>query len=69
MGFYAEQLLPRVTDAALRGRPIEQLRRRATAGLAGVVLEVGSPPAPCPLSSSGWTAGHRAPASPAGRTG
>jgi SAM-dependent methyltransferase len=41
MGFYTDQLLPRITDVALRGAPIEQLRRRATEGLDGVVLEVG----------------------------
>jgi ubiquinone/menaquinone biosynthesis C-methylase UbiE len=41
VGFYAEQLLPRLTDLVLRGKPIEQLRQRAAAGLHGEVLEVG----------------------------
>ncbi len=41
MGFYADQVLPRLTDLALRGKPIEQLRHQAGAGLDGEVLEVG----------------------------
>ena len=41
MGVYADQILPRITDLALRGKPIDQLRQQATAGLAGEVLEVG----------------------------
>lgn len=41
MGFYAEQVLPRLTDRLLRGRPIEELRQQAAAGLGGDVLEVG----------------------------
>jgi hypothetical protein len=41
MGFYAERVLPRFTDLALRGKPIEQLRQQAAAGLDGEVLEVG----------------------------
>jgi len=41
MGFYREQILPRVTDRALRGREAARLRARVTAGLSGEVLEVG----------------------------
>ena len=41
MGFYREQILPRLTDLALRGTETAQLRARATAGLSGEVLEVG----------------------------
>jgi ubiquinone/menaquinone biosynthesis C-methylase UbiE len=41
VGFYADQILPRFTDLALRGKPIEQLRQRAAAGLDSEVLEVG----------------------------
>lgn len=41
MGFYTHRALPRITDLALRGEPIEQLRRQATAALEGEVLEVG----------------------------
>jgi len=41
MGFYEEQILPRVTDRALRGKEAARLRVRVTAGLSGEVLEVG----------------------------
>ncbi len=41
MGFYEEQILPRVTDRALRGNEAARLRVRVTAGLSGEVLEVG----------------------------
>jgi ubiquinone/menaquinone biosynthesis C-methylase UbiE len=41
MGFYREQILPRLTDLALRGTEAAQLRTRAAAGLSGEVLEVG----------------------------
>jgi ubiquinone/menaquinone biosynthesis C-methylase UbiE len=41
MGFYQEQILPRVTDRALRGNEAARLRVRVTAGLSGEVLEVG----------------------------
>src|SRR5215471_5237295 len=41
MGFYEEQILPRVTDRALRGQEAARLRARVTAGLSGEVLEVG----------------------------
>ena len=41
MGFYREQILPRLTDLALRGTETARLRARAAAGLSGEVLEVG----------------------------
>lgn len=41
MGIYAKQILPRFTDLALRGRPIDQLRQQVTVRLAGDVLEIG----------------------------
>lgn len=41
MGFYETQVLPRITDMALSGREFTSMRGRATAGLAGVVLEIG----------------------------
>jgi len=41
MGFYREQILPRLTDLALRGKEMAQLQARAVAGLSGEVLEVG----------------------------
>ena len=41
MGFYEEQILPRVTDRALRSNEAARLRARVTAGLSGEVLEVG----------------------------
>jgi ubiquinone/menaquinone biosynthesis C-methylase UbiE len=40
MGFYDDQVLPRIIDLVL-GRPVEQARARVTAGLAGEVLEIG----------------------------
>jgi hypothetical protein len=40
MGFYREQILPRLTDLALRGKEAAQLRARA-AGPGGEVVEVG----------------------------
>ncbi|MCU4185520.1 class I SAM-dependent methyltransferase [Acidiferrimicrobium sp. IK] len=40
MGFYEERVLPRLIDVAL-GRPMEEIRSRVAAGLAGTVLEVG----------------------------
>ena len=41
MGFYEEQILPRVTDRVLRGTEAARLRVRVTTGLSGEVLEVG----------------------------
>jgi ubiquinone/menaquinone biosynthesis C-methylase UbiE len=40
MGFYDDQVLPRVMDVAL-GRQTRAIRARATAGLSGEVLEIG----------------------------
>lgn len=40
MGMYEDRILPRVIDVAL-GRPMEPVRARVAAGLAGEVLEVG----------------------------
>lgn len=40
MGFYADQVLPRVIDRAL-GRRTDPVRARVATGLGGVVLEVG----------------------------
>lgn len=40
MGFYDDQVLPRITDLAL-GRPMEETRARVAAGLSGEVLEIG----------------------------
>lgn len=41
MGFYGDQVLPRVIDLALGGAKLGELRARAMDGLAGEVLEVG----------------------------
>jgi SAM-dependent methyltransferase len=41
VGFYREQVLPRVTDVALGGEEHSAIRHRVAAGLAGEVLEVG----------------------------
>ena len=41
MGFYGEQVLPRVIDLSLRGEELGRLRARVAAGLAGEVLEIG----------------------------
>jgi ubiquinone/menaquinone biosynthesis C-methylase UbiE len=41
MGFYEEQILPRLTDRVLRSEEAARLRARVTAGLSGEVLEVG----------------------------
>ena len=41
MGFYEDQILPRVIDVALSGREFTRLRARAASGLDGEVLEVG----------------------------
>ncbi|MCK9876559.1 class I SAM-dependent methyltransferase [Frankia sp. Ag45/Mut15] len=40
MGFYEDQVLPRIIDVAL-GRVVEPARARVTAGLRGDVLEIG----------------------------
>ncbi len=41
MGFYGRQVLPRMLDAVGGGKATEQLRRRACAGLAGDIVEIG----------------------------
>jgi len=41
MGWYAEQLLPRVTDVVMRSGEYAAIRARVAAGLSGDVLEVG----------------------------
>ena len=38
---WAEQLLPRVTDVALGTKEVARHRKRAVAGLAGEVIEIG----------------------------
>ncbi len=41
MGFYVDQIVPRVTNVALGGKPMVVIRRRVAADLSGQVLEVG----------------------------
>ncbi|WP_151082311.1 class I SAM-dependent methyltransferase [Nocardioides cynanchi] len=41
MGWWSEHVVPRVTDASLRGRALGESRSRACAGLTGRVLEIG----------------------------
>ena len=41
MGWYAEQLLPRLVDKALSNEEITAWRRKAVVGLRGVVVEIG----------------------------
>jgi SAM-dependent methyltransferase len=41
MGFYGEQILPRIIDKACGVKTAEPLRRRVCAGLAGEVVELG----------------------------
>jgi SAM-dependent methyltransferase len=41
MGFYADQVLPRVIDKLCGAKEMVELRRRAVEGLAGTVLEIG----------------------------
>src|SRR4051812_1730011 len=41
MGFYEDQVLPRLIDKALGGKGFGRLRARAMKGLEGEVLEVG----------------------------
>ncbi len=41
MGFYGDQVLPRVIDLMLGGQKLGALRARAMEGLAGDVLEIG----------------------------
>ena len=42
MGVYREQILPRFIDRACSGRSLGEWRRRLTADLSGVVVEIGS---------------------------
>lgn len=41
MGFYEDQILPRIMDRALNGQMVNRMRERACEGLHGEVLEVG----------------------------
>jgi len=41
MGFYAEQVLPRVQDKVMNGKPMRAARERVCASLHGDVVEVG----------------------------
>jgi ubiquinone/menaquinone biosynthesis C-methylase UbiE len=41
MGFYVDQVLPRVTDLVLSGREFTEMRVRACEELAGEVVEIG----------------------------
>ncbi|MFZ6005430.1 MAG: class I SAM-dependent methyltransferase [Actinomycetota bacterium] len=57
MGLYAEQVLPRIINAACGTKAIGPLRQRACAGLHGQVLEIG------------FGSGHNVPYYPAAVTG
>jgi SAM-dependent methyltransferase len=41
VGWWSEQVVPRVTDASLRGRALGESRAQACGGLTGRVLEIG----------------------------
>jgi SAM-dependent methyltransferase len=41
VSFYGDQIVPRLTDLTLRGRPFDSLRARVTADLQGEILEIG----------------------------
>lgn len=41
MGFYAEQVVPRIVNVACGMKPAEELRRRVCQGLRGTVIEIG----------------------------
>jgi ubiquinone/menaquinone biosynthesis C-methylase UbiE len=41
MGFYREQVVPRLVDATCGTRELRRWRERATAGLSGTVVEIG----------------------------
>ncbi len=41
MAWWTEHVVPRVTDAALKGRDLGETRARACAGLSGRILEIG----------------------------
>jgi ubiquinone/menaquinone biosynthesis C-methylase UbiE len=41
MGWYEDQVLPRIVDCVMRSAPFDQVRARVAAGLDGEVLEIG----------------------------
>jgi ubiquinone/menaquinone biosynthesis C-methylase UbiE len=41
VGFYADQVVPRIIDVVMRGGEFAEIRARVAAGLGGEVLEVG----------------------------
>jgi ubiquinone/menaquinone biosynthesis C-methylase UbiE len=41
VGVYGDQVLPRALDLLMRGADVRQVRARVTAGMSGVVLEIG----------------------------
>lgn len=41
MGFYGDQVLPRITNVLLAGQEFKQIRERVAADLSGEILEVG----------------------------
>jgi len=41
VGFYRDQVLPRITNVVLSGREFDEVRRRVASGLTGEVLEIG----------------------------
>lgn len=41
MGFYNDQVVPRLVNWAMRGKPINEARERALAEASGTVLEIG----------------------------
>ena len=41
MGFYREQILPRVVDKALGNAEVRKWRERTVSGLAGEIVEIG----------------------------
>jgi ubiquinone/menaquinone biosynthesis C-methylase UbiE len=41
VGFYGDQVLPRITNALLDNREIGKIRQRVASGLSGEVLEIG----------------------------
>jgi Methyltransferase domain len=41
VGFYGDQILPRLTNVLLSNRELREIRERVAAGLSGEVLEIG----------------------------
>jgi ubiquinone/menaquinone biosynthesis C-methylase UbiE len=41
VGVYGDQVLPRALDLLMRGADVREVRARVTAGMSGVVLEIG----------------------------